>query len=50
MAVNHRICRALKEFENWIVDCECCHLKKIEKASTFSNKMTFSSDALVGFI
>lgn len=57
MSVNHRIsadlnriCKALKKFENWLADYECCHLKKIEKASAFSSKMIFSSDALVGLI
>lgn len=56
MAVNHgilaglnRICRVLKDFENWVTEYKCCYLKKLSK-STFSNKMTFPINALVGFM
>lgn len=43
MAVNHRIsadlnkiCRAFKEdFENWIAEYKCCHLKKMRKVFSF---------------
>lgn len=43
----NRICRALKDFENGIVEYECCQSEKIKKASTFSSEMIFSFDTLV---